>query len=1016
MARLPEAVIERVKNKISLLRLAQSQGYQVKKQGKDYVLCCPFHEDKTPSLIISPTSNLFNCFGCGAAGSVIDWVMRTEHCGFREAVEWLCNSSLTLDSPVPPAAHITPTPSPVSLAAQTVDDQALLQRVIAFYHNTLQEAPEAQAYLKSRGLDDAELINTFKLGYANRTLGLTLPEKTRKAGAEIRGHLQRVGLFRASGHEHFAGSIVIPVMDEHGQVKEAYARKIGNRLRKGTAYHLYLPGPHAGVFNVQALHHSQEIILCESLIDALTFWRYGFKHVTSSYGVNGFTDELLSAFKHHRIERVLIAYDSDEAGDTGADRVAAQLMASGMDCFRIRLPKGMDVNEWAKSTAAPEKSLGLIIRKAQWLGKGQAPTISTGQEVLVPSSLVACSSDTDVTSAMEPCAKDTLPDPPIASPVPVHQPLEVEIETTDNTIVILLGDRRYRVRGLHKATSYEVLKVNLLVSNEAGMHVDSFDLYSARHRHSFIKQASLELGVEENALKKDLGKVLLALEKVQQQQLDDVKAAQDNAVTLDDEEQREALALLQSPQLLDRILEDFNRAGVVGEEINKLVGYLAAVSRKLDNPLAVLIQSTSAAGKSSLMNAVLSMMPEEERIQYSAMTGQSLFYMGETNLKNKILAIAEEEGAENASYALKLLQSEGELTIASTGKDADGNLTTQEYRVEGPVMLFSTTTAIDIDEELLNRCVVLTVNESREQTRLIHTLQRERETLSGLLAKEDKKQILTLHRNAQRLLKPVNVVNPYAPQLTFMDNQTRSRRDHMKYLQLIKTITLLHQYQRETKTVQHGDQLLKYIEVTPSDIDTANRLACDVLGRSLDELPPQTRKLLRLIKQLVDEQCQQLDMRQTDYRFSRRTIRDYSGWSDNQLKVHCHRLEGLEYLLVHGGSRGKSLSYELLFAGDINNDQLQLMGLITTDRLQTQGYDDKKLGQKAKKLGSSCPQVGAKLAQSWTHENVENTVYTVSNADVPESNEKSITQEKNTHSSYRTHTASLAAITTEVEE
>ena len=127
------------------------------------------------------------------------------------------------------------------------------------------------------------------------------------------------------------------------------------------------------------------------------------------------------------------------------------------------------------------------------------------------------------------------------------------------------------------------------------------------------------------------------------------------------------------------------------------------------------------------MDAVLAFVPEEERVKYSAMTGQSLFYMGETDLKHKVLAIVEEEGAERASYALKLLQSEGELTIASTGKDpATGKLVTQEYRVEGPVMIFLTTTAIELDEELLNRCLVLTVDEDREQTQAIHRLQRER--------------------------------------------------------------------------------------------------------------------------------------------------------------------------------------------------------------------------------------------------------------------------------------------------
>jgi hypothetical protein len=129
------------------------------------------------------------------------------------------------------------------------------------------------------------------------------------------------------------------------------------------------------------------------------------------------------------------------------------------------------------------------------------------------------------------------------------------------------------------------------------------------------------------------------------------------------------------------------------------------------------------------------------------------------------------------------------VTIASTGKDDNsGQLVTREYRVEGPVMLFLTTTAIDIDEELMNRCLVLSVNETREQTQRIHQLQRQRQTLEGLLLDADKSHLTNLHQNAQRLIRTLLVVNPYAEQLTFLDTQTRTRRDHMKYLTLIKSI------------------------------------------------------------------------------------------------------------------------------------------------------------------------------------------------------------------------------------
>src|SRR5208282_759353 len=214
----------------------------------------------------------------------------------------------------------------------------------------------------------------------------------------------------------------------------------------------------------------------------------------------------------------------------------------------------------------------------------------------------------------------------------------------------------------------------------------------------------------------------------------------------------------------------------------------------------------------------------------------------------KVLAIVEEEGAHSASYALKLLQSEGVLTIASTGKDpATGRLLTHQYRVEGPVMIFLTTTAIHLDEELLNRCLVLSVNEDREQTQAIHRVQREQQTLEGLIRRQRRRDLIRLHQNAQRLLHPLFVVNPFVDELTFPDRLTRMRRDHMKFLTLIRAIALLHQHQRPVKT-GHG---LSYIEATREDIDRAKDLMDDLMRRSLDELPAQTRRLLGLIEEMV---------------------------------------------------------------------------------------------------------------------------------------------------------------------
>jgi hypothetical protein len=471
--------------------------------------------------------------------------------------------------------------------------------------------------------------------------------------------------------------------------------------------------------------------------------------------------------------------------------------------------------------------------------------------------------------------------------------------------------------------------------NESAFHVDTLDLYSARQRSVFTRQAAEELGIKEEVLRRDLGRVLLKLEELQDEQIKLALAPKEPEVKLTDEERAQAMELLRDPRLLERIVEDFARCGVVGEETNKLVGYLGVVSRHLESPLAVMVQSSSAAGKSSLMEAVLAFLPEEQRVQYSAMTGQSLFYMGEADLKHKVLAIVEEEGAHSAAYALKLLQSEGVLTIASTGKDPNtGRHITHQYRVEGPVMIFLTTTAINLDEEMLNRCMVLTVNEDREQTQAIHRVQREAQTVEGLLRRQDRAAVLAVHRNAQRLLRPVSVVNPYARELTFHDSQTRTRRDHMKYLTLIRSVALLHQHQRPRKTVEHNGRAVEYIEVTVNDIAVANRLAHEVLGRSLDELPPQTRRLLLVVDEMVTAECERQKMARSDYRFSRRDVREATGWGDTQLKTHLHRLEELEYLLIHRGGRGQSIVYELVFTLPADGGKPVLGGLIDVEKLR----------------------------------------------------------------------------------
>jgi DNA primase len=159
MARIPDGELERLKREVSLVRLIEGQGIALTTQGKDLACRCPWHEgDDTPSCIVSPKTNLWRCFGCDAGGSVIDWVMRTHKVSFRHACELLAKEHPALAAAVSPAVPAPKLSAGKLCAAQSFSldsDQALLDQVIEFYHETLLASPEALAYLDKRGLATA---------------------------------------------------------------------------------------------------------------------------------------------------------------------------------------------------------------------------------------------------------------------------------------------------------------------------------------------------------------------------------------------------------------------------------------------------------------------------------------------------------------------------------------------------------------------------------------------------------------------------------------------------------------------------------------------------------------------------------------------------------------------------------------------------------------------------------------------------------------------------------------------
>ncbi len=426
MPRIPEADIERVKQQTDLLAIIRSRGVELRRHGvKDWAGRCPFHREEAASFIVSPGKGLFHCMGCGAAGNVIQFVQRFDGVSFRHAYELLAEGGaaafqVRTTEPMRKAT-IPRLPAPF---APEAGDAELFAKVVDYYHERLLKTPAALAYLKKRGVYDAAAIEKFRLGFADRTLGLRLPDSARLSGVAIRQRLQKLGFIRESGHEHFNGSLVVPTLGcephgRQGQPVGMYGRKIRDDLRKGTPLHLYLPGPHAGIWNAEALAGG-ELILCEAAFDALTFYVNGFQNVTFLYGTEGFTQELFDAIIAQKVQRVRLAYDADEAGNRAASRDAPRLAAHGIECYRVKFPWGMDANEYAQKVKPPDKSLGLLLRSAEWMAGSTVgkPKAESGQAMAAESSHASASAPVSSVEIAAPVAasslaakKETLPAP-----------------------------------------------------------------------------------------------------------------------------------------------------------------------------------------------------------------------------------------------------------------------------------------------------------------------------------------------------------------------------------------------------------------------------------------------------------------------------------------------------------------------------------------------------------------------------------------------------------------------------
>lgn len=458
------------------------------------------------------------------------------------------------------------------------------------------------------------------------------------------------------------------------------------------------------------------------------------------------------------------------------------------------------------------------------------------------------------------------------------------------------GGVSYRIGGV-KPLFVTSLRVNIRAGNGKVSYYDSIDLYASRGRSSFAQGLYRTWGISPERVETDLIRILELLEKERDERLLRKDKTVKNELT--EEERMMGMNLLRDRNIFRRITEDMSRMGYVGEELNKILLYLCASSRKLDDPISVLIISQSASGKSYLVDTVKRLMPPEDVVAVTSLSDQALNYIDD--LMHKFLILGEAVHSDVIEYQIREMLSGKELSRLVTVKDPESGKMQSEV-VRTPVVVSSVMSGTNraINPENASRCFVVNTDESAEQTQRIQENQRYKYSLEKLKGgNEEKERIIKTHRAAQKLLRKVNIVNDFAPLLNFPVKLMRTRRDHERFMDLIACVCFLRQYQKKEET----EDGVTYIRCDLEDYSVAYKIMVEgVLSSTMRELPAGAQILYEQMRNLAKKEAEIQELDVTEISMTQRQIREYTGQSQQSVKMGIRQLIDFEYInVVKGG-------------------------------------------------------------------------------------------------------------------
>ena len=804
--------ISEIKEKLSIDQVLSHYNLSA---NQNKMLCCPFHADKTPSMKMYPETNTVFCFSgsCeknGKSIDVIDFIMYQENSTKSEAIE----KAGQLLGEVKPKKQTKPA---VSEKPTNKGRIALLSKVFEEAEGSLKRSIKAKAYCEARN------ISNIGVGFFSDRFYQNWTETEKEAALEI-------GLLKKQPNGQLSSSmrncILFAQRNKENEIVSIYGRNIQN-TEKGTK-HLYLKGAHQGLYPQYPSKTTQQLILTESIIDAATVLKLQEikdYSVLACYGTNGFTEEHKAAISElNNLEEIIFAFDGDEAGRKAVAKYQAEFEAQfpALKLSKLELPEDEDINSLLESHE-PEIISHLLATRKELQASHQA-------------------AEEQETTAVESNKKGT------SAPYCLDSP-NLDVSNSDCLNYTHMGFI-IQVWGGVETNNMHRLKVNLHIyqaERKYPSYREDVNLYSHRQVKSFAHEASEELEVHSTEIKQLLNHLTKELESYRVKQKQDAyKAIMPTKPTLTPEEESKALELLKHPKLAYKIKEILEITGLVGQGDKGLLFFLIYLTRFFKQPLHAIIFGSSGSGKTHLQTGVSNTLPDEEVRNATSLSENTLYYSPKGFWSHVVLLIEDLNGAGSAEYVLREFMSKQSITKYTTEKDERGTNEQKILKVEGPVCVSGCTTKENIYEDNANRSFLLHVDDSAKQQAEVLEYIKNRQ--AGLIDQDKENKATDLLKNAQRMLKPIKVVNKYAPQLMIPERVFKKYRTLNHYLSLINTIALLYQYQREIKEDNNGEP---YIEVTLSDIELANSLSKETLIRKSDELTGENRKFFEALKEYV---------------------------------------------------------------------------------------------------------------------------------------------------------------------